>query len=116
MSLLVLKYFHRGKERVDCFISLLLLQSYFQFHNHTFSSALQPNQKVSEYDRPFQGGASFADHLCYFSLLLLWFHAHLFVDALRSPAGKGLIYWLSFVMSNCDVVTFPLESWARFGA
>ena len=44
------------------------------------------------------------DHLCYFFLVLLCFHARLFVDALWSPAGKGLISWLSFVMSNCDVV------------
>ena len=36
--------------------------------------------------------------------------------ALRSPAGKGLTSWLSFVMSNWDVVTFPLVSWARRGA
>ena len=43
-------------------------------------------------------------------------HAHLFVDALWSPAGKGLTSWLSFVMSNCDVVTFPLVSWVRCGA
>ena len=27
----------------------------------------------------------------------------LFIDALLSPAGKGLTSWLSFVMSNCDV-------------
>ena len=31
-------------------------------------------------------------------------------------AGKGLISWLSFVMSNCDVVNFPLVSWVRCGA
>ena len=60
---------------------------------------------------PFQGGDSFVDHLCYFSRVLLCFHARLFVDALWSPAGKGLTSWLSFVMSNCDVVTFPLVSW-----
>ena len=48
------------------------------------------------------------DHLCYFSLVLLCEHARLFVDALWSPAGKGLTSWLSFVKSNCDVVTFPL--------
>ena len=30
------------------------------------------------------------DHLCYFCLVLLCFHAHLFVVALWSPAGKGL--------------------------
>ena len=48
------------------------------------------------------------DHLCYFCLVLLCFYARLFVDALWSPGGKGLNSWLSFVMSICDVVTFPL--------
>ena len=51
------------------------------------------------------------DHLCYFCLVLLCFHARLFVDALSSPAGKGLTSWLSFVMSNCDVVTFLGQVW-----
>ena len=48
------------------------------------------------------------DLLCYFSLALVCFHARLFVDALWSPAGKGMLSWLSFVMSNCDVDTFTL--------
>ena len=52
------------------------------------------------------------DHLCYLGLVLLCFHAHLLVDALWPPAGKGLTSWLSFVMSNCDVVTFSLVSWS----
>ena len=39
-------------------------------------------------------------------LFLLCFHVRLFVDAMWSPAWKGLTSWLSFVMSNCDVVTF----------
>ena len=58
------------------------------------------------------------DHLCYFCLVLFCFHVRLFVDALWSPAGKGLTSWLSCVMSNCDVdvVTFPLVSWVRCGA
>ena len=56
------------------------------------------------------------DHLCYFCLVLLCLHARLFVDVLWSPAGKGLTSWPSFVMSNCDVVTFPLVSWVRCGA
>ena len=54
--------------------------------------------------------------LCCFCLVLLCFHACLFVDALWSPAGKGLTPWLSFVMSNCDIVTFPLVSWVQCGA
>ena len=36
----------------------------------------------------------------------------LFIDALWSPAGKGLTSWLSFVTSNCEVFTFPLVSWS----
>ena len=53
---------------------------------------------------------SFVDHLCYFCLVLLCILARLFVDALWSPAGKGLTSWLSFVMSNRDL-TFPLVPW-----
>ena len=56
------------------------------------------------------------DYLCYFCLVLFCFHASLFINALWSPAGKGLASWLLFVMSNCDVVTFPLVSWVRCGA
>ena len=55
------------------------------------------------------------DHLCYF-FYVLCFHAHLFVDELCSPAGKGLTSWLSLVMCICDDVTFPLISWVRCGA
>ena len=41
-------------------------------------------------------------------LFLLFFCAS--YDALWSPTGKGLTSWLSIiiVMSNCEVVTFPL--------
>ena len=51
-----------------------------------------------------------------FVLFLLCFRACLFIDALWLPAGKGLTSWLSFVMSNCEVVTFPLVSWVRCDA
>ena len=47
------------------------------------------------------------DHLCCLSLVLSGFCARLFINALWSLAGKGLTSWLSFVMSNCEVVTFP---------
>ena len=33
-----------------------------------------------------------------------------FICALWSPAGKGLTSWLSFVVSYCEFVTFPLVS------
>ena len=43
-------------------------------------------------------------------LFLLCFRARLFIDALWSPAGNGLTSWLSFVMSNSEVVDFPFVS------
>ena len=45
-----------------------------------------------------------------FLSFLLCFRARLFIIALWSPVGKGLTPWLSFVMSDCEVVTFPLVS------
>ena len=52
----------------------------------------------------------------FFSVLcLLCPFARLFICALWSPVGKGLTSWLSFVMSNCDFVTFPLVTWVRCG-
>ena len=50
------------------------------------------------------------------SCFLLCLRAHLFIDVLCSPAGKRLTSWLLFLMSNCEVVTFPLVSWVRCGA
>ena len=66
--------------------------------------------------KPFQCGASFVDHLFISVLFRLGFFTRLFVNALWSPTGKGLTYWLSLVVSGCDVVTFPLVSWVRCGA
>ena len=50
-----------------------------------------------------------------FLYCLLCFRARLFIDALWSPAGKGPTSWLSFVMSNCEFVTFPLVSRVKCG-
>ena len=58
----------------------------------------------------FQGGDSFVDHLCYFCLVFVMFSCICLFYVLWSPAGKGLASWLSFVMSNCEVVTFQLVS------
>ena len=56
------------------------------------------------------------DLLCFCSVLcLLCLCARLVICALWSPAGKGLTSWLSPVVSNCEVVTFPLVSWVRCG-
>ena len=38
-----------------------------------------------------------------------------YICALWSPTGKGLTSWLSFVVSNCEFVTFPLVSGVRCG-
>ena len=44
----------------------------------------------------------------FFSVLcLLYLCVRLFICALRSSAVKGLTSWLSFVVSNCEFVTFP---------
>ena len=53
------------------------------------------------------------DLLCFCSVLcLLCLCARLFI---WSPAGKGLTSWLSFVVSDCEFVTFPLVSWVGCG-
>ena len=50
------------------------------------------------------------DLLCFFCLVFaLPLYASV-LYALWSPAGKGLSSWLSFVVSNCEFVTFPLVS------
>ena len=56
------------------------------------------------------------DLLCFCSVLyLLCLCARLFICVLWSPAGKGLTSWLSFVVSNCEFVTFLLVSWVGCG-
>ena len=58
----------------------------------------------------------FCGSFMFFSVLcLLCLCARLFICALWSPAGKGLTSWLSFVVSYCEFVTFPLVSWVRCG-
>ena len=48
-------------------------------------------------------------------LCLLCLCACLPICAMWSPAGKGLSYRLSFVVSNREFVTFALVSWVRCG-
>ena len=55
------------------------------------------------------------DLLCFSVLRLLCLCACLFICALWSPAGKGLTFWLPFLVSDCEFVTFPLVSWVRCG-
>ena len=53
--------------------------------------------------------------MLFLSCFLLCFRALLFIDALWSPAGKGLTSWLLFAKSNYEVVTFPLVYRVRCG-
>ena len=46
--------------------------------------------------------------MLFLSCFLLCFRACLFINAMWSPAGKGLTSWLLFVMSNCE---FVLSHW-----
>ena len=46
------------------------------------------------------------------SLCLLCLCARLSICVVWSPAGKGLTSWLSFVVYNCEFVTFSLVSWS----
>ena len=57
------------------------------------------------------------DLLCVFfsALCLLCLCARLFKCALWPPAERGLTSWLSFVVSNCEIVTFPLVFWVSCG-
>ena len=48
-------------------------------------------------------------------LCLLCLCTRLFICAFGSPTGKGLTSWLSFVVSTCEFVTYPLVSWVRCG-
>ena len=48
------------------------------------------------------------DVLCFFCLVFV-------MSLCASPAGKGLTSWLSFVVYNCEFVTFSLVSWVRCG-
>ena len=58
----------------------------------------------------------FVDHSCYFCLVfVMLLYARLFIVALRSTAWKGLTSSLSFVMPNCEFVTYSLVSWFRCG-
>ena len=48
-------------------------------------------------------------------LFCLLFAMSLCASVYMCFAGNGLTSWLSFVVSNCEFVTFPLVSWAGCG-
>ena len=54
------------------------------------------------------------DLLCFFFCLVSAMYVRVYVLC-GHLLGKGLTSWLSFVVSNCEFVTFPLVSWVRCG-
>ena len=58
---------------------------------------------------------SFVDLLCFFCLEFAMPLFALFICALWSSAEKRLTSWLSFVVSYCEFVAFPLVFWVRCG-
>ena len=54
------------------------------------------------------------DHLCSFCLVFVIL-SRLFIAALWSPAGKGLLSWLSFVVFNHVLSASHVVSWVRYG-
>ena len=46
------------------------------------------------------------DHLCYFCTVVVML-SRLLIAAFWSPAGKRLTSWLSLMVLNCVIVTFP---------
>ena len=65
----------------------------------------KPSSKIFYW--PFQGGASFVDHLCYFCLVLLCFHARLLMPC-GHLLGKG---WPLRSRLWCLIVTLSLSHW-----
>ena len=74
---------------------------------------IKPSSKI--FNWPFQGGTYLWIFYVFVLSCVCYVCARLFICALWSPAGKGLTSWLSFVVSNCKFVTFPLVSWVRCG-
>ena len=53
------------------------------------------------------------DHLCFFVFCISHALSRLFIDALLSPAGKGLTSWLLLVMFIVFLLLSHVVSWVR---
>ena len=75
----------------------------------------RPSSKIFYW--PFQGGTSFVDLICFFCLVFtMSLCASVYMCLVVTCwARADLLNWLSFVVSNCEFVTFPLVSWVRCG-
>ena len=75
----------------------------------------QIDRKSCQTDASIPRWYFFCGYFAFSVLRLMCLCVRLFICALWSPAGKGLTSWLSFVVSNCEIVTFLLVSWVRCG-
>ena len=115
-----MKFMHVSASKTTYYLLAVVI-----FHFWKVASASEFRVRLAPWNRfsppvkyfywPFQGGTSFMDHLCFSGLCLLCLCGCLFICALWSPAWKGLTSWLSFVVSNCEFVTFPFVSCVRCG-
>ena len=55
------------------------------------------------------------DLLCLFLSYVCYAFVGVCLFVPRGHLLEGLTSWLSFVVSNCEFVTFPLVSWVRCG-
>ena len=101
-----------GRKTIHTSLSVHSLHIIWSF-NCLFSAARDFASGIKEIHigEGLDGGSSFVDHLCLVYVIL----SRLFIVALWPPAGKGLTSWLSFVVSNCEFVTFPLVSCVKCG-
>ena len=73
---------------------------------------LKPSSKIVYW--PFQGSTSFEDTLCFFCRVFAM-HLYVYMCLVVTWFERADLSWLSFVVSSCEFVTFPLLSWARYG-
>ena len=70
----------------------------------------KPSSKIFYW--PSQGAISFVD-LFLFCVCYAFVRVCSYVPCGHLLGKEGLSSWLSFVVSNCEFVTFPLVSWVR---
>ena len=59
---------------------------------------------------------SFVETLCFFSVLcLLPLCSSVYMCHVVTCWERADLFWLSFLVSNCEFVTFPLVSWVKCG-
>ena len=102
--------------KIKCIIIRI---TFYQTHIYSFPRVLETMKARFFNQKPYKIARrvhTFCGSFMFFSVLcLLCLCVCLFICALWSQARKWLTSWLSFVVSDCEFVTFPLVSWVRCG-